>query len=284
MKNSQGNKCKYFKGKAHSFLKFLLSQKLSLYATHTAYFMMLAIFPLLVLFLSILRYTGLEITTLIAALRGVVPDVLMPAIKQLVMSTYVNSSATIVSVSALTTLWSASRGVYGLITGLNSIYGVSENRGYLYTRSISVFYTFLFLLVLVLTLVLHMFGASILALLPKSNLFLVQVLSDIIQSRFVTLFVLQTLLFTAIFMVFPNQRNGFRASLPGAVTASLGWLLFTRLYSVYVSHVTSYTTIFGSVYVVALGMVWLYCCLFIVFSGGVINRFLAQKSDSACTA
>ena len=71
-----------------------------------------------------------------------------------------NSSGALVGVSAVTALWSASRGIYGMLTGLNAVYGVSENRGYIYTRSISVVYTFVFILILLLTLVLHVFGSA----------------------------------------------------------------------------------------------------------------------------
>ena len=279
MKDTKKHKSCAFLGKAYNLTHYILSRKISIHATHTAYFMILSIFPLLVLFLSVLRYTGLEISTLTGALQGVLPDALMPAVEQIVRNTYVNSSMAVISISAVTALWSASRGVYGLITGLNSIYAVSENRGYLYTRTISVVYTFLFLVVLVLTLILHVFGTAILGMLPQSDLFLVKFLSNIIHSRFVSLFILQTLLFTTVFMVFPNQRNSLKSSFPGAILASLGWLIFTKLYSVYVSYATNYASIYGSVYLVALGMLWLYCCLFIVFSGGAFNQYLLHRKN-----
>lgn len=277
MKKANRNKAANTLVESVCLVRYVLSQKISIYAAHTAYFMVLSIFPSLVLTLSILRYTGLQVETLAGLLEGVVPDVLMPTVKRLILSTYRNSSATLVSISALTALWSSSRGIYGLLIGLNSIYGVSESRGYLRTRFISMVYTFLFLVVMLLTLLLHVFGNAILKLLPPANSTLFIIISDIIQSRFVSLFILQTALFTAIFMVFPNDRNSFKGSIPSAVLASLGWLLFTKLYSVYVSHVTIYTTIYGSVYVVALGMLWLYCCMFIVFSGGALNSYLNHR-------
>ena len=92
-----------------------------------------------------------------AALRTVAED--------LIVSTYENSTGVLVGISALTALWSASRGIYGLLTGLNAVYGVSEDRGYFHTRFISVVYTFAFLLVLMLTLILHVFGTALIRLL-----------------------------------------------------------------------------------------------------------------------
>ena len=49
--------------------------------------------------------------------------------EELVFSTYRNSTGAVVGLSAVTTLWSASRGIYGLLRGLNAIYDVSEDRG-----------------------------------------------------------------------------------------------------------------------------------------------------------
>ena len=89
--------------------------------------------------------------------------------------------------------------------------------------------------------------------------------------------VLQTALFTAMFMVLPNRRNTFRESLPGALLASLGWLIFSDLYSVYVQHFSGYANVYGSVYAVALAMLWLYFCLCILFYGGALNHYLAKK-------
>ena len=139
--------------------------KIPLYSASACYFMVLAAFPLLVLVLSILRYTPLQVETLIELVDGLVPAALMPWIKHLIHSTYENSSAAILSVSAVVALWSASRSVYGLVMGLNTIYGVKESRNYFQLRGMNMFYMFLFLVVLVLTLVIHVFGKAIVAML-----------------------------------------------------------------------------------------------------------------------
>ncbi len=265
--------------KAREIAAHVSALKIPIYASYTSYFMVLSVFPTLVLLLSLLRYSGLQVDTLTGFLDGFLPAALMPSIEKLILSTYYNSTGVMISFSAATALWSASRGMYGLLTGLNSVYKVSENRGYLFTRTISVFYTFLFLLVLLLTLILHVFGNSLLAMFHAGNSHVLDLLTKIVQSRFLTLLFVQTILFTAIFMALPNRRNSLKESLPGALLASLGWLLFSKLYSIYVEHVTIYTTIYGSVYAVALSMLWLYCCLSIVFYGGALNHYLSNRKN-----
>lgn len=266
--------------KAARLIRALSRLHIPLYAANAGYFIILAVFPMLVLLLSLLRYTNLRVETLTDLLQGVLPAALLPAAERLIINTYSSASKAVVGVSALTALWSASRGIYGLLTGLNAIYGVSENRGYLYTRSISVLYTFLFLLVLLLTLVLHVFGTTITAWIPHTTNTLLLLLTDIIDLRFFLLLFVQTAIFTAMFMALPNKRNRLSESLPGALLASIGWLVFSDIFSIYVEHFSSYANIYGSVYAVALSMLWLYCCLSIVFYGGALNRFLKDGMES----
>lgn len=249
-----------------------------LHAGYTAYFLILSVFPALLLVLSMLRYTGLQVEALIELLRDFLPEALMGAVEELVYSTYLHSNGAVVGVAAITALWSASRGVYGLLQGLNAIYGVSENRSYFYTRAISVVYMFLFLLVLLLTLFLHVFGGTLLNMLTMVDNPVVIFLVDLIDFRFFLLLVLQSVIFTAMFMTLPNKRNRFLDSLPGGVLASLGWLVFSDLYSIYVENFSSYANIYGSVYAIALSMLWLYCCMSILFYGGALNRYLMDRS------
>lgn len=258
-------------------LEKISDTQVSLYAANAGYFLILSVFPALVLILSLLRYTGIQVDTFASLLEGVLPEALLPAAQRLILNTYVNTTSTVVGLSAVASLWSASRGMYCLLTGLNAIYGVSENRSWLHTRFISMIYTFLFLLVLLLTLVLHVFGTTILGILSQRSGWLANLLANVVDLRFFLLLFTQTLLFTAMFMVLPNGRNRLENSLPGALLASIGWLIFSDLYSIYVEHFTSLSIIYGSVYAVALSMLWLYCCLSILFYGGVLNRFLRDR-------
>lgn len=264
-------------GKTVAMVRALAQMKIPQHAAHASYFIVLAVFPTLVLLLGLLRYTGLDVATLTALLDGILPAALLPAAQKLILSTYRATSGTVVSISALAALWSASRGIYGITTGLNAICGVEEDRGYFYTRALSVVYTFLFLLVLLLTLVLHVFGATIIDYLPVSSDPVLAFLLKVVDLRFFLLLAVQTVLFTAMFMALPNRRIKLMDALPGALLASSGWLIFSDLYSIYVEHFPSYANIFGSVYAVALSMLWLYCCMSIVFYGGALNRYLMDK-------
>lgn len=265
-------------GKIMDAAKTVKQMHIPLHAAYAAYFIVLAVFPALVLILSVLRYTGMEVRGLVELLDDILPSTMAEGAEELIYSTYRNSSGAMVGVSAVTALWSASRGIYGLLTGLNAVYGVSGNRGYIYTRSIRVVYTFVFILILLLTLVLHVFGPSIINLMRQVNNPVVIFFTDLIDLRFFLLLFLQSLVFTLMFMVLPNKRRSrFMESLPGGVLSSLGWLVFSDIYSIYVENFSKYSTIYGSVYGIAITMLWLYCCMSILFYGGALNRYLMDK-------
>ena len=257
-----------------TMLAYIREMNIPVYASQASFFITLSAFPMLLLLVSILRYTGISVDTLTQALGGVIPEALIPFVKKQILGAYQSTSGTVLSLSALVALWSASRGVYGLRKGLNVVYGVQENRSWFYTRSISALYTFVFLLVLLLTLALQVFGADLLRILPAGGVFL----DRLVDLRFFLLLLLQTAVFTAMYAVLPNRRNRLSDSFPGGVFSSLGWLILSDLYSRYVETFSGYANIYGPVYALALSMLWLYCCVSILLAGGALNVYLTKDN------
>ena len=256
---------------------FVRPMRIPLHSAYTCFFLILSIFPTLVLLFSLLGYTTLGVEEILSLVEPILPQALLPFAEELLSGAYENTSSTLLSISALAALWSAGRGMRGFLQGLNAVYGIRQKRGYFASRLIGMVYTFLFLMILLLTLTLHVFSAAILDYLRMTTnpalLFLLQV----VDLRFVVLLLLQTLLFTTMFALLPDQRNRFSDSFPGAVMSALGWLGFSHLFSLYVEYFPRYANLFGSVYAMALAMLWLYFCICILFYGGALNRWLKNR-------
>ena len=259
---------------------WLRPMQIPLHSARTGFFLILSLFPSLLLLLGLLRYTSFGTEDLLDLLEGMLPHSFLGIAEALIDASYRHSSGMVISVSALAALWSASKGTYGLLEGLNAVYGVTEHRGYWRSRSISVIYTFCFLLALVLTLVLHVFGNTVLDFLQMTTIPLLLLVMRLIDLKFILLLLLQTTLFTLMYAMLPGRRNRLRRSLPGALLASFCWSVFSELFSIYVDYFSRYTNIFGSIYALALGMLWLYFCISILFYGGAFNRWLAQRKKN----
>ena len=254
----------------------LSGRQITVHAASACFFMVLGFFPMLVLLMGLVRYAGYSVDSLMELLEGTLPGALWPAAEKLIVSTYRNTTGTMVSLSALTALWSAGRGVYGVLKGMNAAYLRQESRGYFYTRGMSMVYTFVFLLILLLTLVLHVFGKGVSRWLMTRDVPLFALVGWVVRQRFFLLFLLQTGIFCLMYMFLPNGKNRFTDSLPGALLTAVGWQILSVGFSFYVEKFTAYTNIYGSVYAVALSLLWLYFCVCILFCGGALNQWLQE--------
>jgi len=264
-------------GRIQHWVRAFTKLEISIQASSASFFLALSVFPALLLLLGLLRYTPLGLGTLFDLAEGFLPEALLPYAEDLIRGIYHNSSAALVSVSALTALWSASRGIHGLMTGLRAVYGLEEARGYVRSRLESLWYTFGFLGVLVLTLVLHVFGTAMVDSLRREAHPFIRFLAGMLDLRSILLLGLQTALFTAMYTTADGTRRSGTRALPGALGASLGWTTVTNLFSWYVDNFGDRTHIYGSVYTVALSMLWLYLCVSILFYGAALNRFLTAN-------
>lgn len=267
-------------GKCQHFIYRIVALKIPLYAANASFFLALSVFPALLLLLSVLQYTPLEVERLAEVLALVLPEPFLEGAEELILTTYDGPSHTLVGISAVTALWSASRGMYGLLTGLNGIYGVRESRSWLHKRLLSAGYTVAFLLVCLVSLGMHIFGTHLLGALERARWPFLRFLGTVVDWPVVLVFALQTGLFGAMFLALPNRRSTFRQVLPGAVLASLGWLIFSKGYGLYLQIFAPKRSLYGSVYALGLAMLWLYCCVCIVFYGGGLNALLLRYKQN----
>ena len=250
-----------------------------LYAANAGFFLVLSLFPALVLLLGLLQRAGLDAFALMDLISPLLPQALIPTLEPVILSASRHSSGMVIGLSAITALWSTSRGIYSLRAGLNRMYRVKEDRGYLFTRILSAAYTFACLLTVVVTVLFQVFGADLLQLLLARKSPFLGLLRQLLRLRFFLLLGLQTLFFALIYRFLPEESLPYRQQLPGALITALGWSGFSQLFSLYVHYFPKYANVYGSVYALALGMLWLYCCLSILFFGGAINFALWQKNQ-----
>lgn len=265
--------------KLRSLAAFVRPMHIPLHSAYTCFFFVLSLFPGLLLLLGILRYTDLRVEDLTDLLEGFLPDSVLGPVRSLIAASYQHSSGTVVTISALGALYSASRGMFGIRNGLDAIFPPEHDHSYLRRRGISIAYNISFLLLLLLILALYLAGTALLDYLWMTTNPVLMTLLCMVDLRSVVLLVLQIAVFTLMYALLPDRRNRLWHSLPGAVFASLGWLIFSRLFSIYVEHFTVYTNIYGSIYALALGMLWLYFCISIFFYGGALNGYLSQRRN-----
>lgn len=241
------------------------------YAAQSSFFMIIAIFPLLMLLLSLIRYTPVTEQDLINTTLAITPNTLDPLIEQIIGEMYNQSNFAILSITAVTAIWSASKGILAIIRGLNSVFGIDEKRNYFQLRIIASFYTIILVLLIVLALGFMVFGNSLLRLFAKNIPLLYELAEFVISLRIIYIPIIFTIAFVNVYRIVPNRQYTFFDHLPGALFTSLGWIIFSYVYSIYIDYFAGSTYIYGSLTTVVLLMLWIYICMYILFMGAEIN-------------
>lgn len=224
---------------------------ISAHAASTAFFLFLSLIPMIVVICAVIPYTPLTKASLVAVARTVFPETVDGLLVSIISQVY-EKSAGILSVAILATIWSAGKGVLALIRGLNSINNVVENRNYFVLRLVSSFYTLVMLIILVICVSMAVFGNELI-----SGVILVVV-------------------FTTIYTYVPNKKLKFLEQIPGAVFASVAWMLFSWGFSVYVEHSDGITA-YGTLSIIVTMLLWLYIGIYIVMIGAYINRYYKRR-------
>lgn len=246
----------------------VLEVQLTVYAANAAFFLILSLLPLLALVLGLLGRLSLSRTDFFLTFSQLIPSATRPVFLETIRAA---GSGTAMSVSALAGLWSASRGVYGLLQGLGRISTGAGNR--IPLRLLAIVYTAGFVLALVATFALHNLGHMAMTVLRSADDGIVSSLRFVLHRRGGICFVFLTALFTLIYRTFPSGcHRTVRQVLPGGLAAAGGWVLFTQLFSLCNSAFTGRSRVYGSVAVMASTMLWLYFCLMIVLLGALINE------------
>lgn len=263
-------RCPNFK----SLLRSVFAVQVGVYAANAAFFVLLSLFPAMMLLIGLLQYTPLSPTDLQNALSAFVPDALSPLLDYMTQELFVSNSIGLLSLSAVVALWSSSRGVYSLIRGINRLYHTQETRSALLLRLRSVVDTILLLLALIATLSLHLFGNELRYRLTVRGF---HRLASLLQMNHLFIFLVLTALFTVFYARFPNRKQTLAQALPGAAATAIGWIVFSALFTLYVSRTDGYSIYYGSLSVFALTMLWLYVCMCLFFYGGMLNCLLAKR-------
>ena len=256
------------------FFRRLREDSVSAFAAQSAFFALLATVPFMLLLLTAAPWELMDMDEAGEAVSGVLPPLLTEFFQSALSEEMLSgSSGGITVISVITAVWSSSRGTFAVIQGLNSVCRVKENRGYFRLRAHSALYTLIFAGMLIVALFLMLFGMGLdeklQSLFPgKDWLFLVIGLRSVISAA------LLTGLFLLIFTFLPAKKEKLRTRLPGALGAAGGWIAFTGIFSFYASHMADYSRLYGGLAAVAVIMLWLYFCMYILFLGAELNEFL----------
>ncbi|MFF0751955.1 YihY/virulence factor BrkB family protein [Streptomyces sp. NPDC004267] len=262
-------------------LKEFKADELADRAAALTYYGILALFPALLVLVSLLGIAGKSATqqvldNLTKLTPGTVRDIITHAVTQLQSS---GSTSTVTAVvGLLVALWSASGYVAAFIRTSNAVYDIPEGRPVWKITPLR----------LVLTLVL-MVLACISALLVVLTGPVAQQIGTALGIgdtaltvwsivKWPVLVVLVTIMIAILYWAAPNARGrGFKWITPGSFLALVIWMIASAGFAIYVANFASYNKTYGTLAGVIIFLVWLWITNLAILLGLEFDAEMARE-------
>ena len=267
----------YFIIQCRKIAEKFIRDEMTVYAAQASFFIVMAAFPFIMMLMTVVQLIpNLSARDVESTILALIPDVrqVAPLVQNIIIDLYTKSPATVLSVTIVVALWSASKGMQGVERGLNRAYECPIQRNYLVSRLVNMGYTLLFLLTCILSLLFLVFGDSIQSFLDNTFPIDADVAKNILSTRSFLAIVLLVACFTGLYTYLPHRHLLARRQLPGALFSTFGWMLFSYGFSMYFNFFSRFSYMYGSLTAIILLMLWIYFCICILFLGAEINCHL----------
>ncbi|MFC7063706.1 YihY/virulence factor BrkB family protein [Halobacillus seohaensis] len=244
-----------------------------------AYYYLLAIFPLVILLLSILPYLNITAEEAMSFMQNVLPGGTAEVFQNNIIDLVERPKGGLLTIGIIGTLWSASNGVNAFIQASNIAYNVEETRSFIKVRIMSILLTIGMIIAIGIALVLPIFGDAIITMvsdafnLPSQTVVLFQVL------RWVISIVVMSTILMALYHFAPNKKFPFKEILPGAIITAILWQLISLAFSFYVSNFANYSATYGSLGGIIILMLWFFITGIILMVGAEVNVVRSRKKE-----
>ena len=255
---------------------------LSVVAAGVGFYAMLAIFPAIAAGVSLYGFVAdpLDVQRQLELFREMMPEAAYSLLHDYLVALVTTGEGTL-GLAALggvaLALWSATRGVRAIIGALNIVYGVRERRGWLMLSAVAIGLSLGAVVTMLIALSLVVgFPALIASLgLPPP------IAEPLSLARWLILAATVVGGLAALYRFGPDRRGQkWNWKSPGAVLATLAWLLASSMFSTYVANFGAYDKTYGSLGAVVILLIWFYISAYVVLLGAAVNAALRDRGEA----
>jgi membrane protein len=243
-------------------------------AKGAAYSALLSFFPIVATAATVLVQARAELVQ--RSVLSFLSQVLPPGTDELVLQIHFRGKRPIalLVVAVILSLWAASSVIKSLIDGFNAAYRVPRNRSILAHSVIGMMLAMLSLVPLFLATSLILFGGAVLKLIkvdPSLHLFPGgwELFWRVV--RYLVAFAATASLTAILYFYGPYRKQRWSRVWPGAILATILWLLATLGFGWYVRNITNYNVLYGSVGTLMALLIWMYLIAAIALFGCEFN-------------
>jgi membrane protein len=252
-------------------------------AAQLAYYLILALFPFILVLLSLLGTFGSpeSASKVLAYFQRVMPEQAYEIIEDFTANIISGQADApgLFTFGILFTIWASSGAFAALINALNRAYDVRETRPFWKVRGIAILMTLglsVLILIGVLLLVLGpQIGTAIANVFGLEETFLL--VWDIARWPAALFFMMFTV--ALLYYFAPDVEQPFRWITPGGLIGVLLWVLASVAFNFYVSNFGSYNKTYGSIGAVIVLLLYLYISSLTILFGATLNATLVRMKE-----
>ena len=258
----------------YTFGKQLQRDNIGAYASSMAFFFLLSVVPILLIGTVILSYMPFTEEMVVSTLEQFTPGFIDNIIENLVSQVY-NQSQGVLPIAIIVMLWSAGKGMWGMMMGLNTANEVTEDRNIVFVRIRASFYSVLMLIMLIMCFGMIIAGENFVGYIRRLAPKLAEYFGIIGNLRFLVVWGFLTLYFALLYTFLPNKKLKIRYQIPGAAFSAIGWSVISWGYALYLDYYDGFS-VYGSLSTPLLIMIWMYVCMYILLIGANLNRYFGS--------
>ena len=267
-------------------VKVYADNEMSVYAGYATLHILMAMVPLMTLVIGLVNILpDVSLQHLETVLNDLLPDIEeVNALVHGIISNVNRQAGTLaISLSAIATLWSASTGVNALQAGLCKISGSSGS--FIKRRAMALLYTLIFIALIPALLIFRVLRGSIEDLIGAVNRWLNipdiagRLLAFMEYSGLITAIVMAVVVLLA-YTYLRGDRQKLRYQLPGTLFTTVLWLVFSRLFEIFIQRFWQASSLYGSLAAIFLAAMWLKAIVMIFFYGAALNEALNRRREA----
>ncbi len=246
------------------------------YSAQSAYYLMLAIFPFIILLLMFLSTIGLDYINELNEMLTVLPQEITQVINEFLMNSKEISSS-IYSPLLITSILISSNAITSLVKAFNIANDNTEGRSYLWQKLLSSLFLLSIVIIFTISLSISILGFEFIneiltnVKINQMSLLLFNILTLIIN------FILYLSIIGLMYYILPNKKVRFKEIIAGTIFAAPTLLLVTSLFGYVINNFTKYSLVYGSLTSIVMLLIWLFVCSLILIIGEEINVVVTNK-------
>lgn len=240
-------------------------------AVVVAFWELLSLFPLIIFAGNVVPLLHIDGQNILDYVVTAVPPPITKQILPIARHFVPHGSSGLLSIGAIGTWWAGSRGVNALKRMMDRTYGVLGQQNAILLRMISLFMTVLLAIALVMIVVIFSFGQQVLDWITPLLNIPVNLPHLFGTLKWPVTAVVVFLMLILIYYLLPNVKLRLRSVVPGALLTTVGWLLLSQLFSLYVRYFAQTVLSYGTIGFFIVLLLWLDFSAWIMMFGAMIN-------------